>query len=1348
MISQLIHPTELSCRQNRARMRSKNICWNLVKKMIGMKGKNMWWHRTFYCMAVLLHVLLLPTVCLEFFEDDVRKHTVKGNGANMHIAGRDISGKHISNGDEGLDGQAHDQLSHRQLLFQGFTLSALENSLMNFKPSILQRQSYLLLSADFQRLFSTDKCQTPLLTLFSHLRSLTLSFFHFLCSNLGSSIPSMNLEKFSIPSLFRQFSTSEVLEDSPNSLTTFVLTAPPPMSHPSAESPTILLEPFLPFSALDLRIEVDRSASYGSKSFPPRSPTYPVDAGLGFHHIPFSKLSMSPLPTSIPWNSSSTMIPTLASSSLPSFPKKSKYRIFTPPFLIKGFTSLNQNISTHPQSFLMPYVHRMLSFLLVADMPFFKPSSINSSQQSLSLARLSLERQPLLREKSGNIKFSRSTLCDVPSVVSPLQAILPSVPPSYQTSLFSSYDSRVLPPMPQGIPLGAMEKHSQHSQSPLALGSGSPQTHKRHHHMTLASPSPSPSPSVTGIPYMPATTPACRMRHHTCMCTITSSLAPFIQRLSPLSAAAHISCKRHRHRCLCSPIPGPFHSGQGSSAMPSTSRPPHRRHHRRHPSRPSVAPVNQESSPLLAPTPSMQGLSPLSATFPAPRDMQRHMHPAIPIPSSAPVQSLSPMSTSASSPSVQGLPPKLVSAPSPHSLQHRHPRTPVQASAGYAPIPAAAPWLQHIPPAAKSSITLPSPPPNPGCTGAPCSDPYTETPFGSPCGCVLPIQIRLKLGVPLYALFPFISVLAEELASSTPSAQNQVRIMGANTDIQDQEKSVVDVNFVPLGETFDNLTALLISQKFWNHEVHINETLFGNYTVIYVHYPGLPMSPYPAEPLEANGGKSKQPLGVRIKKRHIRIGAGAIVLIALSSAIAVAIFVGAVWFMLLKYSFYSRHPTVVEPAQTFYTTKESELERATDKFNPENIVGEGGFGRVYRGILDDGAEVAVKVLARDDLQGGNEFFAEVEMLSRLHHRNLVQLIGICAEKHCHCLVYELISNGSVESHLHGVDRDTAPLDWDARMKIALGAARGLAYLHEDSSPRVIHRDFKASNILLEADFTSKISDFGLAKVAPEKGSEHISTRVMGTFGYVAPEYAMTGHLLVKSDVYSYGVVLLELLTGRKPVDMSQPPGQENLVTWARPLLTSKEGLRMLIDSALDINNVPFNNLARVAAIASMCVQPEVSHRPFMGEVVQALKLVYNDSDDSNGIGSGNSQGSGQSPSCDSGATSEKIWQGSGAQHALDSTSFVSIDYGSGSSHAGDFVTERPRSASSILSNSDRILRQLVGSFRRHSTSGPLSISRNKSAWNRDRSAKCGSMSEHSLARNYRGSDTDFYELFP
>lgn len=297
------------------------------------------------------------------------------------------------------------------------------------------------------------------------------------------------------------------------------------------------------------------------------------------------------------------------------------------------------------------------------------------------------------------------------------------------------------------------------------------------------------------------------------------------------------------------------------------------------------------------------------------------------------------------------------------------------------------------------------------------------------------------------------------------------------------------------------------------------------------------------------------------------------------------------------------------PTSTRFLSYE-ELKEATNNFEPASVLGEGGFGRVYKGILSDGTAVAIKKLTNGGHQGDKEFLVEVEMLSRLHHRNLVRLVGYYSNRDLsqNLLCYELVPNGSLESWLHGPLGENCPLDWDARMKIALDAARGLAYLHEDSQPCVIHRDFKASNILLENNFHAKVSDFGLAKQAPEGRANYLSTRVMGTFGYVAPEYAMTGHLLVKSDVYSYGVVLLELLTGRRPVDMSQPSGQENLVTWSRPILRDKDQLEGLADPRLG-GKYPKEDFLRVCTIAAACVAPEASQRPTMGEVVQSLKMV-------------------------------------------------------------------------------------------------------------------------------------------
>lgn len=297
------------------------------------------------------------------------------------------------------------------------------------------------------------------------------------------------------------------------------------------------------------------------------------------------------------------------------------------------------------------------------------------------------------------------------------------------------------------------------------------------------------------------------------------------------------------------------------------------------------------------------------------------------------------------------------------------------------------------------------------------------------------------------------------------------------------------------------------------------------------------------------------------------------------------------------------------PSSTRFLSYE-ELKKATNNFEKSSILGEGGFGKVFKGVLSDGTAVAIKRLTNGGPQGDKEFLVEVEMLSRLHHRNLVKLVGYFSSREFsqNLLCYELVPNGSLEAWLHGPLGVNCPLDWDTRMKIALDAARGLAYLHEDSQPCVIHRDFKASNILLENNFNAKVADFGLAKQAPEGRQTYLSTRVMGTFGYVAPEYAMTGHLLVKSDVYSYGVVLLELLTGKKPVDMSQSAGKENLVTWARPILRDKDRLEELVDSKLQ-GNYPKEDFLRVCTIAAACVAPEANQRPTMGEVVQSLKMV-------------------------------------------------------------------------------------------------------------------------------------------
>ncbi|XP_031272822.1 serine/threonine-protein kinase PBS1-like [Pistacia vera] len=301
-------------------------------------------------------------------------------------------------------------------------------------------------------------------------------------------------------------------------------------------------------------------------------------------------------------------------------------------------------------------------------------------------------------------------------------------------------------------------------------------------------------------------------------------------------------------------------------------------------------------------------------------------------------------------------------------------------------------------------------------------------------------------------------------------------------------------------------------------------------------------------------------------------------------------------------------------AQTFTFR---ELAAATRNFRPECFIGEGGFGRVYKGRLEStGQVVAVKQLDRNGLQGNREFLVEVLMLSLLHHPNLVNLIGYCADGDQRLLVYEFMPMGSLEDHLHDLPPDKEPLDWNTRMKIAAGAAKGLEYLHDKANPPVIYRDFKSSNILLDEGFHPKLSDFGLAKLGPVGDKSHVSTRVMGTYGYCAPEYAMTGQLTVKSDVYSFGVVFLELITGRKAIDSTRPHGEQNLVTWARPLFNDRRKFAKLADPQLQ-GRYPMRGLYQALAVASMCIQEQAATRPLIGDVVTALSYLANQAYDPN-----------------------------------------------------------------------------------------------------------------------------------
>ncbi|CAM6018912.1 unnamed protein product [Sphagnum balticum] len=280
------------------------------------------------------------------------------------------------------------------------------------------------------------------------------------------------------------------------------------------------------------------------------------------------------------------------------------------------------------------------------------------------------------------------------------------------------------------------------------------------------------------------------------------------------------------------------------------------------------------------------------------------------------------------------------------------------------------------------------------------------------------------------------------------------------------------------------------------------------------------------------------------------------------------------------------------------------LQNATNNFSSSNLLGEGSFSHVYKANLDYGIFAAVKRLEKNGKQGENAFQAEVDLMSKIRHPNLVALLGFSSDGPEHLLVYELMHNGSLHDQLHGPSHGSG-LSWHLRLKIALEAARGLEHLHDHCKPAVIHRDFKASNILLDARFNAKVSDFGLAIANPEGSPPKNSVEVQGTFGYVAPEYLMNGSLTEKSDVYGFGVVLLELLTGRLPVDSAMSLGSQSLVTWAMPVLSDRAKILEIIDPCLH-DTVNLKHLYQVAAVVKLCLQSEPSYRPLITDVIQSL----------------------------------------------------------------------------------------------------------------------------------------------
>uniref|UniRef100_A0A7N0ZUF2 Protein kinase domain-containing protein n=1 Tax=Kalanchoe fedtschenkoi TaxID=63787 RepID=A0A7N0ZUF2_KALFE len=287
----------------------------------------------------------------------------------------------------------------------------------------------------------------------------------------------------------------------------------------------------------------------------------------------------------------------------------------------------------------------------------------------------------------------------------------------------------------------------------------------------------------------------------------------------------------------------------------------------------------------------------------------------------------------------------------------------------------------------------------------------------------------------------------------------------------------------------------------------------------------------------------------------------------------------------------------------------NELHAATNNFNYDNKLGEGGFGSVYWGQLRDGSQIAVKRLKVWSNKAEMEFAVEVEILGRVRHKNLLSLRGYCAEGQERLIVYDYMPNLSLLSHLHGQHSAESHLDWSRRMKIAIGSAEGIVYLHHHATPHIIHRDIKASNVLLNTNFEAQVADFGFAKLIPE-GATHVTTRVKGTLGYLAPEYAMLGKASESCDVYSFGILLLELVSGKKPIEKVSATMKRTISDWALPLACQKK-FDELADPRLNGEYVE-EELRRLVLVALVCADNEPAKRPTMLEVVDLLKGVSNE----------------------------------------------------------------------------------------------------------------------------------------
>ncbi|CAI8604767.1 unnamed protein product [Vicia faba] len=341
------------------------------------------------------------------------------------------------------------------------------------------------------------------------------------------------------------------------------------------------------------------------------------------------------------------------------------------------------------------------------------------------------------------------------------------------------------------------------------------------------------------------------------------------------------------------------------------------------------------------------------------------------------------------------------------------------------------------------------------------------------------------------------------------------------------------------------------------------------------------------------------------------ISSGTIVAIVVPITVVALLFIVGICFLCIR-GRKKKHDSAAAQdlkTETDITTVESlrfdlsTLEESTNKFSEANKLGEGGFGEVYKGVLPSGQEIAVKRLSKHSGQGGEQFKNEVELVAQLQHRNLARLLGFCLERDEKILVYEFVANKSLDYILFDPEKQRL-LDWTRRYKIIGGIARGIQYLHEDSRLKIIHRDLKASNILLDKDMNPKISDFGMAKLFGVDQTQGNTSRIVGTYGYMSPEYAMHGDFSIKSDIYSFGVLVMEIISGKKNSSFYETGVAEDLISYAWKLWKNGTPLE-LVDHTIRESYTP-NEAIRCIHIGLLCVQEDPDDRPTMATIVLML----------------------------------------------------------------------------------------------------------------------------------------------